>query len=199
MAIGAVPFLLPLMFQVGFGLDAFHAGLLMIAVFAGNLVDEAVHQRPSCAASASARCWSATACSTPPPSAPARCSRPTRRCGSCCAVLFVGGMTRSMQFTALNTIAFADVPQTAMSGANTLFSTAFQLAMGLGVALGALAVRSANGCVAAPACRGSRGGAVPGGVRHGGLVALLGLLDCLKLRPGAGDNISGYGKPKAGS
>src|SRR5205085_7303348 len=37
MAIGAVPFLLPLMFQVGFGLDAFRAGLLMVAVFAGNL------------------------------------------------------------------------------------------------------------------------------------------------------------------
>jgi MFS family permease len=38
MAIGAVPFLLPLMFQVGFGLDAFHSGLLVLAVFAGNLV-----------------------------------------------------------------------------------------------------------------------------------------------------------------
>jgi len=38
MAIGAVPFLLPLLFQLGFGLDAFHSGLLVIAVFAGNLM-----------------------------------------------------------------------------------------------------------------------------------------------------------------
>ena len=37
-AIGAVPFLLPLLFQIGFGLNAFDAGLLVLAVFAGNLV-----------------------------------------------------------------------------------------------------------------------------------------------------------------
>jgi hypothetical protein len=37
MSIGAVPFLLPLMFQIGFGYDAFHSGLLVLAVFAGNL------------------------------------------------------------------------------------------------------------------------------------------------------------------
>ncbi|MCH3703229.1 MFS transporter, partial [Campylobacter lari] len=37
MSVGAVPFLLPLMFQVGYGMDAFRAGLLVIAVFAGNL------------------------------------------------------------------------------------------------------------------------------------------------------------------
>lgn len=50
-----------------------------------------------------------------------------------CTILFAGGMTRSMQFTAQNTIAFADIPRGAMSAANTLFSAAFQLAMGLGV------------------------------------------------------------------
>lgn len=38
MAISAVPFLLPLMFQVGFGIDPFRSGLLVLAVFAGNLV-----------------------------------------------------------------------------------------------------------------------------------------------------------------
>ncbi|MDG6693130.1 hypothetical protein QCE80_16625, partial [Staphylococcus aureus] len=34
-SISAVPFLLPLLFQVGFGMDAFHSGLLVLAVFAG--------------------------------------------------------------------------------------------------------------------------------------------------------------------
>ena len=37
MAISVSPFLLPMMFQVGFGLDAFRSGLLMLALFAGNL------------------------------------------------------------------------------------------------------------------------------------------------------------------
>ncbi len=36
-SISAVPFLLPLLFQVGFGMDAFHSGLLVLAVFVGNL------------------------------------------------------------------------------------------------------------------------------------------------------------------
>lgn len=36
-AISAAPFLLPLMFQVGFGMNPFESGLLTLAVFAGNL------------------------------------------------------------------------------------------------------------------------------------------------------------------
>lgn len=47
-----------------------------------------------------------------------------------CIGLFIGGMSRSMQFTAINTLAFADVPQSQMTNANTLFSAAFQLAIG---------------------------------------------------------------------
>lgn len=56
-------------------------------------------------------------------------------------VLFVSGVFRSIQFTALNTIAFADVPADQMNGANTLFSTVFQLGIGLGIALGAISLR----------------------------------------------------------
>src|SRR6185437_3033951 len=37
-SIGAIPFLLPLLFQIGFGLDAFVSGLLVLSVFAGNIV-----------------------------------------------------------------------------------------------------------------------------------------------------------------
>jgi Na+/melibiose symporter-like transporter len=36
-AISAAPFLLPLMFQLAFGLDPLASGLLLLAVFAGNL------------------------------------------------------------------------------------------------------------------------------------------------------------------
>ena len=37
MSVAAVPFLLPLMFQLAFGLDAFISGLLVLAVFGGSL------------------------------------------------------------------------------------------------------------------------------------------------------------------
>jgi MFS family permease len=56
-------------------------------------------------------------------------------------ILFVGGLSRSMQFTAFNTLGFADVPKEQMSDASTLFSMFFQLSMAMGVATGALLLR----------------------------------------------------------
>jgi hypothetical protein len=60
------------------------------------------------------------------------------------ALLFVSGLARSMQFTTLSTLAFADLQKTGMSGANTLFSMMQQMATGLGIALGAIALRLAG-------------------------------------------------------
>jgi hypothetical protein len=58
-------------------------------------------------------------------------------------ILFIGGLSRSMQFTAFNTLGFADVPKPQMSDASTMFSMCFQLSMGLGVAIAALLLRGA--------------------------------------------------------
>ena len=74
MGVSAVPFLLPLMFQIGFGFGAFEAGAMLMAVFAGNLVMKTMTTRvlrrfgfrPVLVAAA---------CSTPSPSPPARSSR----------------------------------------------------------------------------------------------------------------------------
>jgi MFS family permease len=52
--------------------------------------------------------------------------------------LLTGGFFRSLQFTALGTLAYADVPNSSMSGASTLSSMAQQLFLSLGVALGAM-------------------------------------------------------------
>jgi EmrB/QacA subfamily drug resistance transporter len=51
--------------------------------------------------------------------------------------LLAGGFFRSLQFTALNTIAYADVSQAMMSGASTLSSMAQQLFLSLGVSIAA--------------------------------------------------------------
>jgi MFS family permease len=140
MGVSAVPFLLPLMFQLAFGFDAFNAGLMLMAVFAGNLVMKPLTTpvlqrfgfRPVLVANGLINAGAIAACAGVTATMPL---------WSICAILFVGGMSRSMQFTALNTIAFADIPAKGMASANTLFSTAFQLAMGLGIALGAVAWR----------------------------------------------------------
>jgi len=194
MAIGAVPFLLPLMFQVGFGLSAFHAGLLMIAVFAGNLAMKpgttAILQRfgfkPVLLTNGVLNVVSLAACALLTPSTPVWVIG---------IILFFGGMTRSMQFTALNTIAFVDVPQARMATANTLFSTTFQLAMGLGIALGAVAVRL--GAWLAPLVGLAQVPAIEYRLAFVlvALVSLAGLRDALALAADAGAQIA---KRKAG-
>src|SRR5262249_60767195 len=54
-------------------------------------------------------------------------------------VLIVGGFFRSLEFTSLNTIAYADVDNRHMSRATSLVAVAQQVSISVGVAIGALA------------------------------------------------------------
>jgi hypothetical protein len=54
------------------------------------------------------------------------------------AVLFVAGMARSMNFTSMATLAFADVPASTRASATTLSAMAQQASNALGVALAAV-------------------------------------------------------------
>lgn len=140
-AISALPFLLPLLFQVAFGLTPVDAGLLVLAVFAGNLAMKpfttAIMQRYGfrkvLLVNGSIGVISIAACALFTPHTPFAVMA---------AVLFAGGLSRSMQFTAYNSIGFADVPKAHMSEASALFSLFFQLAMGLGVTVAALLLRA---------------------------------------------------------
>ena len=64
--------------------------------------------------------------------------RPTTPYVLMVSVLFVGGVFRSLQFTALNTLAFADIPARRMSQATSFSSMAQQLSLSLGVSLAAV-------------------------------------------------------------
>ena len=55
-------------------------------------------------------------------------------------VLVVGGFFRSLEFTSLNTIAYADVDHRRMSRATSLVAVGQQVSISAGVAIGALAV-----------------------------------------------------------
>jgi MFS family permease len=57
-------------------------------------------------------------------------------------ILFFHGATRSMQFTALTTLAYTEIPSERMSRANGFLSAVMQLSLGLGVAVGALTLRA---------------------------------------------------------
>jgi MFS family permease len=54
------------------------------------------------------------------------------------ALLLVGGFFRSLQFTALNTLAYADIDQPRMSRATSLASMVQQLSQSLGIGFAAL-------------------------------------------------------------
>ncbi|MEX3934713.1 MFS transporter [Paraburkholderia phymatum] len=141
-SISAVPFLLPLMFQLGFGMNAFQSGLLTLVVFAGNLSMKLVTTpvmrrfgfRQVLLVNGALAALSIAAMSL------LTASTPLVLTG---IVLFASGLSRSLQFTAVNTLSFADVPKPQMSGASTLSSTLTQMTMGMGVALGAIAMRLA--------------------------------------------------------
>ena len=139
-SISAVPFLLPLLFQVGFGMDPFHSGLLVLAVFVGNLTIKPLTTplirwlgfRRLLLINGALNVLSLLACAFLTPQTPV---------WLIFMILYLGGVFRSVQFTGISTLAFANVPSAQMSYANTLFSTASQLAVGLGITLGAIGIR----------------------------------------------------------
>ena len=57
-------------------------------------------------------------------------------------ILVVGGFFRSLQFTAVNTLAYAEVTPPEMSRASTIVSVNQQLAISVGIAVGAFAVEA---------------------------------------------------------
>jgi EmrB/QacA subfamily drug resistance transporter len=142
LAISAVPFLLPLMFQLGFGLSPLDSGLLVLAVFAGNLgmkpATNIVLGRFGFRRTLIWNGWLGIAtvlgCGLVTSSTPVAIT---------VAVLFMNGLTRSMEFTTINALSFADLDRPRMSGANTLFSMLQQMGNALGVACAAILLRAA--------------------------------------------------------
>jgi MFS family permease len=59
-------------------------------------------------------------------------------------LLVVGGFFRSLEFTAVNTLAYADVPTQRMSTATSMVSVLQQISISCGVAVGALLVEWTN-------------------------------------------------------
>lgn len=141
--ISTMPFLLPLLFQLGFGLDPFQAGLLVLTLFAGNIAAKPLTSpilrrfgfRTVLVANGLVQAATIAACALFTPAIPNTVIIP---------ILILSGATRSLQFTALNTLAFAEVPEQWTSTANTLFSLAFQFSIGMGVAVGAVALRTSG-------------------------------------------------------
>lgn len=141
--IGAIPFLLPMMLQVGFGKAAVESGLITFASSAGALVMKPATQRAlRLFGFRDTLIWNGAASAI----MLGLCAafRPTWPAAAIYAVLLGGGFLRSLQFTAYNTLAYGDVPRSKMSAATSLYATGQQLAATIGVSAGALSLEVAR-------------------------------------------------------
>jgi EmrB/QacA subfamily drug resistance transporter len=137
MGIGALPFLTPLMLQLGFGLSPFASGMITFAGAAGSMLMK-VTAAPILRRLGFRRVLIANTVLCAGFMASYGLFGPTTPHLLITAILLVGGFFRSLQFTSLNTLAYADIDEPAMSHATTLSSVAQQLSLTFGVGLGAL-------------------------------------------------------------
>lgn len=138
--INAMPFLLPLMFQLCLGYDPLRAGLALTPLFLGNiaikpltapilnrfgfrdvLIVNGVIQAATMAGYAALTLFPSLWLMAP--------------------LLVLSGASRSLHYTALTTLTFADVPPPEMSAANLIQSTTHQASFAFGVGLGAALAR----------------------------------------------------------
>jgi EmrB/QacA subfamily drug resistance transporter len=187
-AVSATPFLIPILFQTVFGYSALRAGAMTLVYFAGNLgmklVTTALLRRfgfrrillvnGACVTlTVAALAWVSL---QPPLFAVA-------------LILLLGGATRSLQFTALNTLAFAEIDKAHSGDANTLNSLLQQIAFTLGVALAAFGLQASKAVRGADVLSVTDFQAAFIGVS---LCGALALVFYAKLSAGTGREVSGH-------
>jgi MFS family permease len=135
--IGAIPFLLPLLLQLGFGMNPLQSGLLTFAAAVGALTMKMAARRilrhfgfrNVLIVNALISAVSIGACAFFDVATPG---------AVILAVLLLGGFFRSLEFTSINALAYSDVPRERMSRATSFASVGQQLSLSVGVGLGAL-------------------------------------------------------------
>lgn len=135
--IGALPFLLPLMLQLGFGLSAFQSGSITFISAAGAMTMKMI-ARPILRRFGFRRVLICNAVISGGTVAVYGLFRPEDSYLLIMGLLFFGGIARSLQFTSVNTLAVADIPPEQMSRATSFSSMMQQLSLSFGVGLGAL-------------------------------------------------------------
>jgi EmrB/QacA subfamily drug resistance transporter len=139
LVITAVPFLLPLQFQLEFGWSPFAAGVMVAALFLGNLTIKPATTplmrrfsiRTVLVANGVASVGAFVLLALLGPELPI---------AVIAVILYLSGALRSIGFTAYNSLAFSDVDGDDLTHANTLNASVQEMAAGLGVALAALAL-----------------------------------------------------------
>ena len=139
LGISGMPMLLPLLYQLGLGLPAWQSGLLMMPTALGAIGMKALSVatlrrfgfRRVLAANTILAGMAIASFATVGPHTPV---------ALIVAHALAMGLFNSLQFSAMNTLAYADVPADQASVATTLSGTMQQLSMSVGMALGGIVV-----------------------------------------------------------
>jgi MFS family permease len=185
---GAQPFLLPLLFQIGFGLSAAAAGQMVISTALGALMMKplarAVFRRIGFRRSLVVNGVIGTIgyglCAA---------FRPDWPMPVIFVILVLAAFFMSFQFTAYNTIAYDEISQERMSSATSFYTTFQQLMLSLGICIGALALHGSmafNG-VETPAL-----GDFSAAFIVVTVISIMATVWNLRFSPTAGEEISGY-------
>lgn len=186
--VGASTLLLPMMLQLGYGLSALHSGLLTFATAAGALAMKTVaprltrrfgfrrilvHNTALCSIGLAISGWLS----------------PNWPLALALGFLLLTGFLRSLQFTCVNALAFADVSERDMSQASSASSTVQQLALSVGVGIGSqvlnlsMALRGGQTLVASDFTMAFCAMA---------LLSLLGVISFRAMAEDAGESVSGH-------
>ena len=136
-AVGAAPFLLAILLQVGFGLSAFSAGMITFTSAAGAMLMKFV-ATPIVNRFGFRRVLIINAFLTSLFVAACALFQVDTPVWLMVAVLLIGGFFRSLQFTAVNALTYADLDSAQMSRASSFAATAQQLGISLGVSCAAM-------------------------------------------------------------
>jgi len=188
LAVSASLFVLPLMFQIGFGLSPFASGLLMLVGAVGSLSTKAIAIavvrrfgfRRVLIGNSALIAVAILLCG---------CLTPEMPNAALSAVMILCGFSRSLQFTCLNTLGFADVPHERVGAASMLTSMLQQIVMGIGVGFAAVLLKITSGV------GGGTHALVTSDFRYVlvslACIALFAVVRFMRLAPAAGAEISG--------
>lgn len=135
--LGAVPFLLPLALQDGLGMNAFHSGLITCGSALGGTLTRSLATR-------TLHRWGFrnvlmyNAALAGIAIASYGVFRPGMSDGTIWLIVLIGGLFPALQFTALNSVIYAEIPSADVSRATSLGSVVQQMSLGLGVTVGAI-------------------------------------------------------------
>lgn len=188
--VGAVPFLLPVLLQIGLGMTAFNSGLLVFSMAVGLIALKAAAPallrrygfRRLLLVNGTLSTLSVFACALFDASTPVLVI---------CGMLLLFGAFRSLQVSALQSLTYADMPPTDMSGATSFSNGLLQFGNGAGVALSAFLLFLVSDWRG-----GDAGNLVTSDVQWAlfaiGIVSFLSMLPLFRLKRDAGEELSGH-------